>query len=379
MPNTSSTLIAVVLVLLSLGIVVLASTSSVKGDNTFGDPYYFLKKQAVWIVLALCAAAVAYRLDYHVWRRLSVGLMIGSTVLLCLVFVPGIGVHAGGSSRWIGLGPVTFQPSELARFSVVVLLSAWLAALGRRTENLREGLVLPLAAVGVVLILLMKEPDFGATFLTGTVAMVLLFAAGARLSYLIVTGTLGACGFILAVLHDPIRMSRIFAFLAPHDPVYTDKAYQLIQSKNAFIAGGWFGVGLGESMQKQLYLPEPHTDSIFAIIGEEMGFPATILVLVLYMIFIVFGFRISFRAQDRFGKLLAFGLTMAIGMQAAINMGVVTGCLPTKGLPLPFISYGGSNLVMCLTACGILLNIARQCPGDAEAVPGPIKDRARRL
>jgi len=378
MRKTSRTLVAIVLALLSLGIVMLASTSSIKGATTFNDPYYFLKRQLIWVSLSLVAAMILFRFDYHWWQKLSIPLMIVSVGLLVLVFVPGIGLRVGGSNRWLRLGLLSFQPSELVKFSTVVVLASWMATIGRRSRNFNEGLLFPVIGLGVVLGLLIVEPDFGTTLLTGLVGMLIMLAGGTRLGYLIITGMLGGCSFILAVMHDPVRMHRILAFITPEK--YPDTSYHLVQSKIAFYLGGWLGNGLGNSMQKHLYLPEAHTDFIFAIIGEELGFVATCAVVLLFLGLLACGMIISFRAPDPFGRLLGFGLTMMITMQAAINIGIVTGCLPTKGLPLPFMSYGGSSLLMAVASICVLLNIGEHSTEEyVDEHTRPIKDSAHRF
>jgi cell division protein FtsW len=376
--RTSSVLIVVVLLLVSLGIVMLASTSNVKASAAYRDPYYFLKRQLVWLAAAAATAVAASRFDYHRWQQLALPLAVVSVVLLALVLVPYVGVRVGGSRRWLRVWRLSFQPSELGKLAVAVGLSAWVAHMGRRIRALRDGLLGPLGALAVVLALLLLEPDFGTTLLTGLLGLLILFAGGARLSHLAVTGALGAAGFVLAVMHDPVRMGRILAFLMPEK--YPATAYHLAQSKLAFIRGQLFGVGLGNSLQKQFYLPEAHTDFILAIIGEELGLLATGGVLLLFLALLACGLVISRRAPDPFGRLLSFALVMMVTLQAAINIGVVTGCLPTKGIALPFISYGGSSLVVTLAAVGILLNVSRHGEGDlVDEHTRPIKDRAHRL
>jgi len=377
MRKTSSTLTAIVLALLLIGIVILASTSNVRGAATFRDPYYFLKRQLAWLAVALAVGAALFRFDYHLWHKLALPLAVASVVLLGLVFVPGIGVRAGGSNRWLRLGPFSLQPSEFAKLGTVIVLARWMAATGRRAENLKEGLILPLLGLGLVLVLMIMEPDFGTTMLTGLVGLAILFAGGTRLGYLAITAMLGGSAFVLMVMQDPLRMNRVLALFMPER--FPATAYHLAQSKKAFMLGEWTGVGLGNSIQKQFYLPESHTDFIFAIIGEELGFLGTCSVLILFTGLLICGLVICRRAPDPFGRLLAFGLTMMITLQAAINIGVVTGCLPTKGLPLPFISYGGSSLVASVACAGILLNVAHHCAGGQDDHTRPIKDRTHRL
>lgn len=359
MHKAASTLTAIVLALLSIGIVMLASTSSVRGAASFNDAGYFLKRQLVWLGLAAAVGFCMARFDYHWWQRRTVVVATGvlALVILVAVIIPGVGTKIGGSYRWLRLGPFSLQASEVAKFAMVVLMVNWVVWNGRRMDRLKEGLLIPVGGLAIMLVLLLLEPDFGTTMLAGLVGMLLLYAAGTRFTSLLVTGVVGVCLFALAVMHDPVRMMRILAFLMPDK--YPDVAYHLAQSKIAFIHGGWAGVGLGNSMQKQFYLPEAHTDFILAIIGEELGFVATGVVVLLFLGFLVCGLVISYSAPDPFGRLLAFGFTMMTVLQAAINIGVVTGCLPTKGLPLPFISYGGSSLVMSVAGTGVLLNIAR--------------------
>ncbi|MBL7114760.1 MAG: putative lipid II flippase FtsW [Kiritimatiellae bacterium] len=378
MRKVLSTLITIVAALLALGIVMLASSSSVKGSADLHDPLFFLKRQLIWLFMSCVLGAMVVRFDYHWWQRLAVPLSLSAIVLLILVFVPPLGHKVGGSWRWLRVGPFTAQPSEFAKFVVVLALPAWMTHVGRRVERFVEGLLLPMCGLGLVLLLLIIEPDFGTTLLTGAVGMLILFAGGARIGYLVVTGVVGICGFALAVMQNPVRLGRVLAFLMPEK--YPATAYHLTQSKVAFIVGRLHGVGLGDSMQKQLYLPEPHTDFILAIIGEELGFLATFGVLLLFLGLFVCGLIITTKARDPYGRLIAFGMTMMISLQAAINVGVVTGCLPTKGLPLPFISYGGSSLMMSVACVSVLVNVAlHSTEGHDDPHTKLIKDRHHRV
>ncbi len=373
MQRTATVLVAIVLVLIALGIVMLASTSSVKGAADYGDPQYYLWRQLIWLFLAAICGAIVVRFDYHWWQKLAPWLYVVSLILLVLVFVPPLGQRIGGSNRWLRVGPLGFQPSELGKFSIIVGLSAWMTRIGRKTSSFVSGFLLPLCGLGVMLVLLLLEPDFGTTLLVALVGMIIMFAAGTRIGYLVVAGMAGASGFTLAIIHDPVRLNRILAFWMPEK--YPEIAYHLAQSKVAFIRGGLLGVGLGNSIQKQFYLPEAHTDFILAIIGEELGFAGTGLVVLLYAGLMICGLIISFNAPDVFGKLLGYGITMLLGLQAAINVGVVIGCLPTKGLPLPFISYGGSSLLMAVVSISVLLNIAYHIyRRQQDEHTAPIKD-----
>ena len=378
MRKTSSTLIAIVVALLSLGIVMLASTSSVRGSAAFNDPHYFLKRQLIWMAAAFVVGALVIRIDYRKWQKLAVPLLLVTVVLLVLTLVPGIGSKIGGSRRWLRIGPMSFQPSEMAKIATIIGMSAWMTSAGRQVSSALKGWFYPVAGLGLICALLFGEPDFGTTALVGSVGLLIMLAGGTRISYWVITVVLGVCGFVLAVLQNPTRLGRVLAFLMPDK--YPVVAYHLMQSKVAFIKGGLFGVGLGQSVQKQFYLPEAHTDFILAIIGEELGFIATMGVVLLFIGILACGMAIAYRAPDRFGRLIAFGFTILIVSQAAINIGVVTGCLPTKGLPLPFISYGGTSLVASLVGVCVLLNVASHVvPRVKEPRTRPIKDRGHRL
>ena len=378
MRKTSSALILSVLGLISIGIVVLASTSSVKGAGSFGDAQYFLKRQLLWLCASCVVAAVAIFFDYHWWQRFAVPVCVGTVILLVLVFVPHVGHTSHGSSRWIRLGSINFQPSEIGKFGVVVGMAAWMASVGRHSKTFVKGTMIPLLGLGVILVLLILEPDFGTVVLSSICAGLIMFVGGTRFGHLLVTGAVGASGLLVMMLRDPVRRARLMAYVAPAQ--HSATSYHAEQSKAAFVSGGLSGVGLGDGMQKELYLPEAHTDFIFATVGEELGLIFTLLVVALFFVVLVTGIMISFRAPDTFGRLLAFGFTMMIVIQAVINIGVVTGCLPTKGIALPFMSYGGSSLVMSMASAGVLINVARHCgEHERDIHTRPIKDRAHRF
>jgi cell division protein FtsW len=355
--RTASILVGVVLVLATFGIVMLASTSSVYGASQLGDPLYFVKRQLIYLMIALIAGLAVSRVDYRLWRTWAIPLGIGSFLLLCIVFLPVIGSPVKGSYRWIRLGPVNFQPSELAKLACVALVAAYIASTKRTMHTLSRGMFYPLGIAGLFLLPIFVSPDFGTTALMAGVVMCMLFAGGARISHLVVIAALGVVAFIYAVMQDEVRSRRIMAFLNPEEHAL-GAAFQLMNAIYAFVIGGWTGVGLGQSIQKRFYLPESHTDFIFAIIGEELGLVASLFVLLMFLVIFFCGLRISLRAPDSFGKLLALGITLMITMQAAFNIGVVTGSLPTKGLALPLVSYGGSSMVMTMIMIGVLVNIA---------------------
>ncbi len=373
MRRAATFLVTFVLGLMAIGIVILYSTSSARG----ADPLFYTKRQCMWLLVALVIGPVIAKVDYHRWRRLAVPLLVINLVLLGAVFLPVIGTAAKGAARWLKIGPVRFQPSEMAKLTVIVGLATWLTRFGRRTSELKYGLIYPMIPLGLVLGLVFLEPDFGTTFVTAVVGFMLLFLGGTRFSHLLVTGVVGLVGFAVAVMQDPVRLARILAFLWPEK--YPDQAYHLQQSKIAFIMGGWLGVGLGNSMQKRLYLPEAHTDFILSILAEERGFAASLLVLLLFVGVFICGMTICARARDPFGRYLAFGITNMLCMQAAINIGVVTGCLPTKGLPLPFISYGGSSMLMSVVMVAILLSVAQYAAGADDDRIHAIRNKGQQL
>jgi len=375
MRRTISLFIAIVLILVTLGVLVLASASSVKYDNAS----YFWVRQLIWLALAFCAAAVAARFDYHHYQKLIFPLVGVSLLLLILVRIPGIGSNINGSWRWIRLGPINIQPSEISKLAVIMLFAWWLARNQRRIDELKRGILIPFGMLACFVVLLIVEPDFGTTMLVSSVAVSMMFIGGVSIAPLLITGLLGLLSVMILIFQNPERMSRILAFLDPQK-YEQDKAWQLINSLRAFAGGEMLGVGFGNSMQKYHYLPEAHTDFIFPIIGEELGLVASLMVVAMYVLLFIFGLRIALNARDDFGRLLASGITLMITIQALINFAVVTGCVPTKGLALPFISYGGSSLVISGVMIGILVNVAHaNMKSPAKSSRNPFKDRARKV
>ncbi|MEI6891373.1 MAG: putative lipid II flippase FtsW [Pontiella sp.] len=375
MRRTISLLIAIVLILVTLGILILASASSEKYD----DAGYFVKRQLFWMVLAFCAAAVAARFDYRLYQKLAIPAAVISVCLLILVRIPGIGTVINGSYRWLKFGPITIQPSEIAKLAMIMLFSWWLARNQRRINELKLGILIPFGMLGIFAMLLVIEPDFGTTMLVSSVAVSMMFLGGVSIAPLLITGLAGLMVVLVLIFHNPERMARILAFLDPQK-YEQDKAWQLINSLRAFAGGKIDGVGFGNSMQKYHYLPEAHTDFIFPIIGEELGLITSLIVVLMYVILFVLGLRIALNARDDFGRLLAYGITLMITIQALINFAVVTGCVPTKGLALPFISYGGSSLVISGVMIGILVNVAHtSIKAPSKGAGNPFKDRARKV
>ena len=372
--KTAYTLIAIVLMLVTLGVVMLYSTSAVRAESVYHNPHYFVTRQAVWLLLAAIAGLTLSRIDYHLLKRVAVPLLAFTILLLATCLIPGIGLEINGSRRWLKIGPANFQPSELAKLASIIFLAWYLKRTERRADEFVRGLVIPGGVLGLVLGLIFVEPDFGTTMLLAAVGGLILFLGGTRLRYLVVAAAGGLALFTFAVMQDEVRMKRILAFLNP-EGYAKDEAFQLLNALYAFVVGGVGGAGLGNSLQKRFFLPECHTDFILPIIAEELGVTGSVGVLLLFLGFCACGVIIAWRAPDAFGRLLAFGITMLITIQMLINVGVVTGCLPTKGLALPFISYGGSSLLVSGAMVGILVNIALHAGGVIEDDESrPIKD-----
>lgn len=364
--RASAVLILVVGILCLFGLVMLYSTSGPQGEKLFGNPNYFTQRQSLWLLAGLVAAAAGARIDYQRWLKLAWPIFGVTLVLLILVYVPGIGLNIKGSHRWLRLpAGLTFQPSELAKFAAICMMASWYGTRRRQRAGFKGGVLIPGVLLASMLGLIVLETDFGATMLIGATGGGMMFVAGAPIFYLLGAGVLGGAGLTWMISQNRQRMGRIMAFLDP-EKYAQDEAYQLLNALYAFVAGGIGGVGLGRSLQKQHYLPEAHTDFIFAIIGEELGIAGSLSVVLLFVAFFFCGLRISGRAADPGGRLMAFGITLLVSLQAALNIGVVTGRLPTKGLPLPFISFGGTSLVVLLFMVGVLVNIAR--PGSDRPV-----------
>lgn len=350
-------LLGAALCLLAVGLVAVFSASSVTGLLERGDAAYYFKRQLLWSVAGLAAMWVASQWDYHRLRYVTLPLLLVAVAGLVLVLI--VGQEISGSRRWIDLGFLNAQPSELFKLANVLFLSAYLAAAGAQVRTFTRGLLPGLVVVGTGFLLILAEPDFGTAVAMAATAVVLFFAAGAHLGHLIGLGIAALPALVYLVLAEPYRVRRLLAFVDPWaDPL--DSGWNIIQSLLAIGSGGVFGVGLGQSRQKFSYLPEQHTDFIFAILAEEFGLLGSLVVLGLFFFLAWRGYRLALKAPDTYGALLAVGITTMICLQAFLNIGVVTGMLPVTGITLPFISAGGSSLVVTLTGVGILLNISRQ-------------------
>ncbi len=348
-----------VIMLLSLGLVMVFSASSVMGLADAGNPYHYVQRQTILAVLGLVLMFVLMKLDYHMFKTLALpGLVLSFILLVAVLFV---GTGTGGATRWMRIAGFNLQPSEVAKLVMVNYVAVYLSTKRDKARKFFSGLLPILLITAAQFVLILLEPDFGTGLALVFTMLVVLFAGGVHLGQLAMVGALAAPVFVYVVMMKEYRLRRLFAFLDPWaDP--TDTGWNVIQSLLAIGSGGLFGLGLGKSKQKFSYLPEHHTDFIFAILCEELGFLGGATVLVLYAIIAWRGLRIAMRAPDLYGTLLAIGITSMLSFQALLNIGVVTGSLPVTGIPLPFISHGGSSLLMSLAGVGILLNISRQCP-----------------
>ncbi|HTO10251.1 MAG TPA: putative lipid II flippase FtsW [Candidatus Binatia bacterium] len=351
-------LFGVAVVLLSAGVVMVYSASAIVAADRFHDPYFFLKKQLFWALLGSLAMLAAVRVDYRRLERFVVPALVVAGVLLLLVLIPPIGQAINGTRRWIRLGPVSFQPAELAKLALVFYLAAFLARNQERLDDLRRGLLPPLLVGAAFAGLVFVQPDLGNCLTLVALTFGLLFLAGSPVRYLGWALAPALPLLVVAIAMAPYRLRRITAFWDPWaDP--RGSGFQIIQSWLAFGNGGLLGQGIGASRQKLFYLPEAHTDFIFAVVGEELGFVGAAAFVALFSVLIWRGLRIGLRTSDPFGSYLALGITLLIATQTLVNLGVVTGLLPTKGLPLPFISFGGSALSMTMLSTGVLLNISQ--------------------
>jgi cell division protein FtsW len=370
-PSYDPLLLAAVLTLVGFGLVMVYSASAITAQEKLGDSFYFLKRQAVAAGVGLLGMAVAMRLGYRRMARLAYPLLVVAMLLLIAVLIPGLGTVVGGARRWLRVPGISVQPAEVAKVAWVIYLAYSLAKKREKVKHFSIGFVPHLGIAAFLVLLCMLEPDFGSSVALLFLLFVMLFAAGAKLSYL-VGMVLGAIPLAYtAIATSPYRMKRITAFLDPWAN-RQGSGYQVAESLMSIGSGGMTGLGLGDGRQKLFFLPEAHTDFIGAIIGEELGFVGIVLLVLAFVTLVLRGYRAAFRAVDEHSALLAVGLTTFIGASAFANLAVAMGLLPTKGLVLPFISYGGSSLLVCAGAMGIVLSVSRDrahpaSPGGADA------------
>jgi cell division protein FtsW len=350
-------LIIVTLILITVGTVMIYSSSSILAMERFKDGQFFLKKQLLFVVLGLGMMILLQRISYEELRKLAYPGVVLSAILLILVMIPHVGLRVGGASRWLRLGFFSFQVSEFVKIAVVLFLAHFLTKKSDYLTEFSRGILIPISVTMALVGLIAIEPDFGTAVIVTVMLMLMLYLSGSRVRYLAGMAALFLPVGLWLLFSKSYRVERLMTFLDPwRDPQHS--GFQIIQSMLSFGSGGTFGVGVGDGMQKLFYLPEPHTDFILSVIAEESGFMGVFIVIALFAIFVFRGFMISFKAPDRFSTLLASGVTMIIALEAFINIAGVMGLIPLKGLALPFLSYGGTSLIMSLSAVGILLNIS---------------------
>jgi cell division protein FtsW len=350
-------LLIVTLALVGVGIVMVYSTSAIMAGERFQDPYYFLKKQAVFAGIGFILMIFTLFVPYTILKRLAYPILIVSVLLLVAVLIPGIGYRAGGAMRWLKVQSLSFQPSEFAKLGLVIFLAYFLTKKDEKIRSFSFGFLPTVLLSGLVVVLVAKEPDLGAALFLSAMVFLLLFVSGARVIYMAGALLLTIPVVYYLLMNVGYRYKRLMSFIRPwNDP--TGTSFQIIQSFLSFGSGGLFGLGLGEGRQKLFFLPAPHTDFIFSVIGEELGLVGAMVVVLLFFVFTVRGIQIGLSLDDRFGAYLALGVTLMISLQAVINMAVVLGLFPTKGLTLPFISYGGTSLITNLVGVGIILHLS---------------------
>ncbi|HON59720.1 MAG TPA: putative lipid II flippase FtsW [Smithella sp.] len=352
-------LLLVTLILVIVGTAMIYSSSSIIALEKFKDSQYFIKKQLVFVAVGFVAMIVMTKVPYEWLRKCAYPATVFSFVLLCLLFVPHLGVKRGGATRWLNLGGFTFQVTELVKVTMVIFLAHFLSRKAFYLQDFKKGVLIPLAVTGSMILPILKQPDFGTSVIIAAIMLMMLGIAGARLKHLLALAVAFLPAAVALIFYKGYRLTRLTAFLDPWKDA-DNTGFQIIQSLISFGSGGAFGVGIGDGMQKLFYLPEPHTDFILSVIAEESGFIGVTMVIIMFGVFAVRGFMIALRASDLFGTLLAAGLTMVIALEAFINIAGVMGLIPLKGLVLPFLSYGGTAFIINMTAVGILLNISTQ-------------------
>jgi len=352
-------LLLAILGILAMGILMVASASIVISEQYYGNPFYFTIRQTISLLLGIIAAFFVLKIPVQFWQRMGGPLLLLSFILLLFVLIPGLGHTVNGARRWLMFGPLRVQPAELAKLFIIIYLAGYLVRHEQAVRTTLLGFIKPIFVLTILASLLLLEPDFGSAVVVFSTALMMLFLAGSRLGPFFVLMFSGCAALALLAISSPYRLRRLTAFLDPWVNQF-DSGYQLTQSLIAFGRGGWFGTGLGESVQKLFYLPESHTDFLFAVLAEELGLFGMLAILFLFSLFIYRGVLVGRRCSEinwPFGAYLAFGITLWLGLQAFVNIGVNTGLLPTKGLTLPLMSYGGASLITAVVSIALLLRV----------------------
>lgn len=357
--KADSTFLAIVFILLVFGLVMISSAGVVVSKARFNDEYYFFKHQLLFGVLpGLALMFIVQKINYNFWKKIAVPLFFFSIVLLILVFIPGFGIRLQGASRWIRLGPLSFQPTEMIKLAIILYLALWIESRGKKLRDIMEGLLPFSIILGLVGFLVLKQPDLGTLGSIVMISIAMFFVSGVPLGFIFSMGFVGTFLLYILVKLEPYRMNRLLTFFNPGlDP--QGIGYQINQALLAVGSGGIFGLGLGHSRQKFNYLPEPIGDSIFAIIAEELGMAGCLFLVSLFFLLALRGYKIAKNAPDQFARLVAVGVTSWIIFQALINIMAIIGLIPLTGIPLPLISYGSTSMVFLLIGTGILLNISK--------------------
>lgn len=347
-----------VLLISIFGIVMIYSASYIWAEYKYNDAFKFVKNQGLFLMIGIILMILISKVNYNIYKDKAKIILISCIVLLVLVLIPGIGTIRNGSRSWFGIGSFGIQPSEFTKLGLIIFVSKYLASDDKRVKDIKHGVLPIILVLGFIFGLIMLQPDFGTGSIIVVTIIVLLFVGGVDFKFFLKIGVVGVIGVVILIAIAPYRLARILSFLDPwSDPL--GSGFQIIQSLYAIGPGGLFGYGLGNSRQKHFFLPEPQTDFIFSIISEELGFFGCLLVVIMFFIICYQGFKISRKSNDKFAKFLSFGIIFQISFQACMNLMVVTGVIPVTGVTLPFLSYGGSSLLITLVSIGIVLNISR--------------------
>lgn len=350
-------LLMIIFILLGIGIVMVYSSSNVWAEYKYADQFFFVKRQFFFASLGVISMVVIMFIPYVLWKKYAKPLLFLCFVLLLIVLIPGIGIVRGGAQSWIGVGVFSIQPSEFMKLGLIIFLAAFLSTYQKYIRSFRKVFLPAVILVFTAFSIIMLQPDLGTGVVLVLTCMLMIFIAGGNIGYFIWIGMIGVIGFVLLIISAPYRMSRITSFMNPWEDPLGD-GFQIIQSLYAIGPGGLMGVGLGNSLQKYFYLPEPQTDFIFAILGEELGFIGGTIVIGIFILLLWRGINIALAAPDQFGRYTAFGIIGMLTIQVMINVSVVIGLIPVTGITLPFLSYGGSSLMLTLCSIGIVLNIS---------------------